>query len=99
MTFQTAFARFSDPDTSHEAAASVKLRQSQEKVLALLKQGPATDEQLGNRALLRAVKISPSGLRTRRCELVDLGLVVDSGVRITTDNGRKAIVWAVANGD
>jgi len=98
MTFQTAFARSTDPATSHEAARSVKVRKSQELVLGLLKMGPATDEVLLNRAIARGVAISPSGLRTRRCELVDMSMVVDSGVRVTTGTGRKAIVWAVANG-
>jgi hypothetical protein len=98
MTFTTAFARFSDPATSHEAAASVKVRESQQKVMGLLKLGPATDEALANRAMQHGIRISPSGLRTRRSELVALSLVVDSGVRVTTANGRKAIVWAVANG-
>ena len=96
MSFQTAFARTSDPATSHEAAKSVKVRESQEKVLGLLKLGPATDEVLANRAMAHGIRISPSGLRTRRSELVALSLVVDSGVRLTTGNGRKAIVWAVA---
>jgi len=96
MSFQTAFARTSDPATSHEAAKSVKVRESQEKVLGLLKLGPATDEVLANRAMAHGIRISPSGLRTRRSELVALSLVVDSGVRVTTGNGRKAIVWAVA---
>jgi len=96
MSFTTAFARTSDPATSHEAARSVKVRQSQELVLGLLKMGPATDEVLLNRAAARGVSISPSGLRTRRSELVGMSLVVDSGVRVTTGTGRKAIVWAVA---
>jgi len=99
MTFMVAVARSTDPATSHAAAKSVKVRESQTKVLGLLKIGAATDEELSNRAMAHGIRISPSGLRTRRCELVDLGLVVDSGVRVTTGTGRKAIVWAVANGD
>ena len=37
-----------------------------------------------------------SGLRTRRSELVDAGLVVDSGERKLTQNGAKSIVWRLA---
>jgi hypothetical protein len=38
---------------------------------------------------------SESGLRTRRRELVDMGLVVDTGRTETLPSGRKAIVWGV----
>lgn len=36
---------------------------------------------------------SPSGLRTRTNELVQKGLVKDSGKRESTPSGRKAIIW------
>ncbi len=39
---------------------------------------------------------SPSGLRTRRKELVDAGLVVDTGRRGTLRSGRLSIIWAAA---
>lgn len=98
MSFTTAFARSTDPSTSHAAAASVQVRRSQEQVLGLLRVGPATDQALAARAMAHGIRISPSGLRTRRSELAAMGLVVDSGVRLTTDTGRKAIVWAVSSG-
>lgn len=89
-----AHARRTDPWTSHEAAASVKVRESQKLVLSLLRQGPATDEELADRAHAASAAISPSGLRTRRCELVVLGLAVDTGERRRTAAGRQTIVWA-----
>ncbi len=38
-------------------------------------------------------KFAPSGARTRRKELVRLGLVRDSGVRKRTEANRPTIVW------
>ncbi len=87
-----AVARHSDPDTSHEAAASVKhIRRSQEVVLALLKDlGPVTDEEL---YVFAQDNMTRSGARTRRKELVDKRLVKDSGMKRLTISGRKSIVW------
>jgi hypothetical protein len=90
-------ARTGDPDTSHAAAASLgDVRESQRRVHALLREGPATDELLFTRAFAVGWDVSPSGLRTRRHELVALGLVVDTGQRVALASGRQAIVWAVA---
>lgn len=104
-----AHARTTDPETSHEAAASVtpKIRASQEAVHAfLLWYGPATDEEwmrayvdpLEGEVLLRPAPPerpyqSPSGLRSRRAELVVLKRVVDTGERERLASGRRAIVW------
>jgi hypothetical protein len=90
---ERAVARRGDPQTSWAAADSLPtpvLRSSQRYVLTLLAQlGPMTDEQLVELSML-----SPSGTRTRRCELVDKGLVVDTGRRSVTRARRRTIVWA-----
>lgn len=96
----TPKARRTDPATSHAAARSVaNLRHSQQVILKLLAlEGPKTDEELlylWNDRI--AERISPSGLRTRRSELVDLGLVRDSGERRPLESGRTAIAWEVAS--
>lgn len=95
-----AFARSSDPATSHLAAASLdsdKLRASQSEVLHFMRlSGPVTDEQLV-RYYVGTVPQSPSGLRTRRSELVARGLVEDTGQRVVLPSGRKAIVWAATS--
>ena len=39
---------------------------------------------------------SPSGLRTRVSELVNLGLVKDSLKREATPSGRQATIWTLA---
>lgn len=94
-------ARTTDPETSHQAAASldpVKMRAQHEYVLKLLRK-PGTDFDIACRWIedhknYASQNYSPSGLRTRRKELVDMGKVRDSGKRVVLEaTGRKAIVW------
>jgi hypothetical protein len=91
-----AHARRTDPATSHEAAESLssdRLRASQNAVLAFLRRhGAMTDIDLVER--YDGLAQSPSGLRTRRKELVARGLVVDTGSWVRTPSGRRATVWA-----
>lgn len=101
MTAAVARARTTDPDTSHAAALSLSshaIRDTQQEVLDVLREyGPLTDRSI--LAILWNTKgktQSPSGLRTRRSELVDLGLVVDTGRRNTAPSRRQEIVWAAA---
>lgn len=94
-------ARHSDPETSHAAAASItkqKQTDAQKRVLILLDAGPAHDYALldrynAHRGPRGWPPITRSGLQTRRCELVRMRLVEDSGERVTLDTGRRAIVW------
>jgi hypothetical protein len=92
-----AHARRTDPETSHAAARSIssdKLRQSQDEVLRLFDVGGnMTDVEVALLASVEGVVQSPSGLRTRRRELVDLGLLKDTGKRERLLSGRQAIVW------
>lgn len=98
-------ARGTDPLTSHEAAEAIgNLRQSQADVFLLFDADPEpmTDERLLERYkahmeahLFKAQ--SPSGIRSRRRELVDLGLVVDTGEKTRNRNGNRAILWARAH--
>jgi len=91
-------ARTHDPVTSHMAAASVReLRPKQQAVLdMLLVEDGLTDEEIAR--YYRGPAQSPSGLRTRRCELVDLGLVRDSGRKAFTAAGRPTIIWEAVRG-
>ena len=94
-----AFARSTDPITSHEAAEShsaEKLRKNQQAVLRVMtKYGPCTDRTLVA-AYHRSGETpqSDSGIRTRRNELRNMGKVADTGKRVTLDSGRRAILWA-----
>lgn len=92
---KTPRARRTDPKTSHDAAESVRdVTTTQEFVLRALRR-PRTDVELleAYRNFKRAPRASESGVRTRRAELVRLGLVRDSGRRIVLESGRSAIVW------
>jgi hypothetical protein len=100
-------ARTSDPDTSHLAAASITEHQVtavQQSIIDVLHHyGAATDEQIAERhTQLRVAagwsRVSPSGLRSRRAELVAAGIVIDTGRRGITSAGRATIIWGLAHG-
>lgn len=102
-----ALSRFTDPETSRTAAATItvdRLRETQRVILEILDRfGPACDQDIETYArqlhsLGEAPKQSPSGLRSRRAELVDAGLVRDSGERTKTSSGRQTIVWEIVPG-
>lgn len=98
-----AQSRSTDPQTSHEAAKSITkdaITRGQAVVLRLFTDhGSMTDKDLRDhyQALYirdkETPRLSSSGLRTRRCELVDKGKLQDSGARRTLLTGRRAIVW------
>ena len=93
------------PETSYKAAASVvNLGRTRDAILSVLRDyGWQTDEEIADVYNFRHYlgrpfdypKVSPSGLRSRRSELVKLGLVCDSGQRAKTQSGRESIVWSV----
>ena len=101
----TLAARATDPFTSVQARASIsreRLRVTQEAVLAVLRfHGPIDDRTLVDIYEMLAEsgvqpRQSPSGIRSRRHELVVAGKVVDTGERVKLASGRNAIVWAAA---
>jgi hypothetical protein len=91
---QYQLARPNDVEPSHEAARRVQVRLNalQRKVLAILVMaGPQglTDLRLQERGAN-----SLSTLRTRRAELVEAGLVEDTGRRVVQD-GTSRTIWRV----
>ena len=93
-------ARFTDPPTSHLAAASVTTaaqRDSHRLVLDLLAaRGPLTDFALAaeaTRVLGRTVKQTSLGVR--RKELVTAGLVCEHDRAGVSDTGSPCIRWAL----
>jgi len=91
----TAVARSTDPETSWEATIKVtNIRESQAKIWSILaKVGAMTDEGILEAMIKRGWLISPSGCRTRRHELCELGLVEHSGNYSKTIMGNRSRVW------
>lgn len=97
VTTTQARARKTDPETSHEAATSVRdVRRSYQYVIRALRR-PAHDVVLIERyrKFATAPRATDSGIRTRRKELVRLGMIVDTGRKVKLDSGRQSIVWAL----
>ena len=99
------FARKTDIETSHEAAASVKnITATQQAIMKLIQLQPMTDQrlvefytaQIRKGAVKDFPRASESGIRSRRAELVDRGILKDSGAREKLESGRSAVVWTVA---
>jgi hypothetical protein len=98
-------ARRTDPPTSHAAAASARvgagvIRAHVLEALRLASRSPRlhglTDDELLAEFERRNWPGTPSGIRTRRRELVDADppQVIDTGTTRKTATGRSAIVWA-----
>lgn len=94
-----AVARHSDPETSHEAADSIsreRITAVQRAVLRLLADGGMlSDEQIALRYPSSSPPASPSGLRTRRCELVQRGLVEHRGFTVMERTGNRTRTWGL----
>jgi len=102
--FDQARARSTDPVHSHEAAASVvNLGRTREAILALLRNMyPMTDERLADQYMKAQwaygeqayPRVSASGLRSRRSELVKMGFVEAAGTGKTA-SGRACTIWRI----
>jgi predicted transcriptional regulator len=81
-------------ETSLAAAEAIRPRlgELQQRVLAVVRHSPATDEEIQD-----ALGMGPSTERPRRVELVRAGLVRDSGETRATRSGRQAVVWEVTD--
>lgn len=88
-------ARKTDPNTSHKAARS----QRPQKLTAIRNLVYCTLKGVGKEGLTheelcaRLPTIPASSVRTRCRELVEQGLVQDSGQRRPTRHGRESIIW------
>jgi hypothetical protein len=93
----TIGAFYANPhDTTLAAALKIKSGTGRRKVYDVLWQNPKglTDEQIMERTGLRHNTEHP-----RRWDLVNMGLVVDSGRRRKTETDNLAIVWVLRNGN
>jgi hypothetical protein len=87
---------YADPtDTTLAAALGVRTGTQRRAVYDVLWQNPKglTDEEIMALTNLRHNSEHP-----RRYELVNMGLVVDSGRRRNTTTGNPAILWVLADG-
>lgn len=85
------FQRHSETSKAAALAIAPRLNALQQRVLAKIKAAGtfgATDEELQG-----WLNLNPSTERPRRIELVEKGLVVDSGTTRKTRSGRLAVVW------
>jgi len=97
MDEKRAVARSTDPSTSWEAARSVQnITEHQGEVLAAYRgRKDMADEDLVLNLQRSGSRQSPSGIRTRRAELVALGLLADTGDRVVGSTGRRMILWGL----
>jgi hypothetical protein len=88
-------ARWSDPETSWQAAKRLgDLTEQQAKVWqVLILNGAMIDELLIVKCREAGIGMSDSGIRSRRNELVNAGLVVDTGKTGRTVRGRNSTKW------
>ena len=92
--------RVLDPATSHLAAATITvpdLTRTQARILALITEmGGMSDEEIADHwEAMDFPPISPSGLRSRRAELVKQARLEDAGARTTTKGGNSTVVWGL----
>ena len=95
--FLARSARDTDRATSHAAAASIDTTEVQRRVLSLLlRHGPMTDEEILRRYQQEHGPCAESSPRKRRCDLVALKMVEDTGTTKVLKTGRKGTVWKAA---
>lgn len=99
-----AYARRTDPHTSHCAAKRVAGSNLRERIQILFERHISmTDEQLivhYNRAIHHEgwPLATESGIRSRRKELVDEGKILDSLTTGLTVSNRSTIIWVLGWG-
>lgn len=74
-TTDQALARTTDPATSHQAAATVKVSRDKQRVLGifLTTDRPMSDAEMYDRAYVLGYNTRSSSLRFRRKQLADMG--------------------------
>ncbi len=79
-------------DTSKEAAARVSnVSEMKQRIIELFRYNNLSDDELARLMGLGVHKVRP-----RRSELTAAGLIVDSGDRVLSPEGRNSIVWRMA---
>lgn len=87
-----------DPQTSFDAAVGQtpeKTRLLYNAIWILLSRAPLTDDEIQGALSRSRIPYSPSGVRTRRRELVDAGWVMATEEKRESANGSPSTVWAI----
>ncbi len=96
-----AKVRRNDPGTSFQAAIGQSPKATSRlygAIYAILTAQPMTDDRLLFYMGRSSVPHTPSGVRSRRNELVEAGWVRDSGKKAPSDAGQPSIVWEAVDG-
>lgn len=80
-------------DTQQAAARAASKTARPRRVQVLLAIAAAGSNGLTDDELVTHLRIGPNTVRPRRGELVEAGLVIDSGVRRASQSGNPATVW------
>lgn len=94
LDWTEAYARRTDPETSHEAAASIEPSRLEGEVYEALRR---FREGATTRELSKSMNLDWGSVTPRIAPLRRKGLVKDSGLRRLGNTGRKLIVWVVVN--
>lgn len=86
--------RKSDPRTSAKAASRVNVKRLNRQIMAALKSGPMTTEEIALVIRRRLQSITP-----RMAPLVQRGLVRNSGKTRKGSSGRERIVWELVSAE
>lgn len=100
-----AHARSTDPDTSHAAAAGVgELTENQRAVMTIMQMGTVYDKTLLDEELVELYaewqkqlllpRQSESGIRSRRAELANIGLL-EQGDKRKMSTGSTGRTWKI----
>lgn len=95
MELTTALARTTDPQTSHDAAATVKVNELEQTFLNTLATTYPVGLTADGVAAITGLPLNSVSPRTR--PLVKKGLLRDSGLKHPTRTGTKAIVWSLTS--
>lgn len=95
LDFDRPMARVTDPETSHQAAASAASRKATDQAL-VLRIHAAHPEGLTDFELADIADRIQASLGVRRGELRNAGLIVNSGVKRPSPSGSPSIVWRIS---
>ena len=101
--FSVPRAKWSDPSTSKEAAASIPLERISETQKRVIEVFRFNDWEMSDERLVELYlqywpnSATDQSVRSRRGELVRKGKIFNTGKRTVTKYGRSAVVWRLVS--